>query len=63
MESKRRSSTPKASQKQHSTSKSKPKKSASPALRDSKTKLNHEVPGVAHNLKKKTGQQLAKKKI
>jgi hypothetical protein len=63
MESKRRSSTPKSSHKQQSHSKSKPKKSASPGLRESKCKPVLDVHTIAAPCKKKTGQQLMKKKI
>lgn len=64
MESKRRTSTPKNTHKRESTSKGRSKKSASPALRDSKAKLNVEsVPSLLAHNKKKTGQHLVKKKI
>ena len=63
MESKRRTSTPKSSTKSHSHSKSKPKKSNSPALKDSKFKMNVDTSHTVQSHKKKTGQQLVKKKI
>ena len=64
MESKRRTSTPKSSHKRESHSKGRPKKSASPALKDSKSKVNLDnIPSVLTHAKKKTGQHLVKKKI
>lgn len=63
MESKRRSSTPKSLPKQNSHSKSKQKKSASPALRDCKPKMILEPHQLAAPNKKKTEKQLVKKKI
>ena len=63
MESKRRTSTPKSSTKSQSHSKSKPKKSSSPALKDSKFKMNVDPAHSVLSHKKKTGQHLVKKKI
>ena len=64
MESKRRTSTPKSSNKRESHSKGRSKKNASPALRDSKSKINLDhVPSILTHNKKKTEKQLVKKKI
>jgi hypothetical protein len=64
MESKRRTSTPKSTQKSQSHSKSKNKKGISSAMRDSKTKVNLDVAVVVvAQTKKKSGQHLMKKKI
>lgn len=63
MDSKRRISTPKSPYKQNSHSKSKQKKSASPAVRDSKQKMVLDPHQLAAPIKKKTEKQLVKKKI
>lgn len=63
MESKRKSSTPKSSQKHQSHSKSKPKKNASPSLKESKSKPVLDPHSLAAQCKKKTGGQLMKKKL
>ena len=63
MESKRRSSTPKSSHKRESHSKSKPKKTSSPALKDCKSKVNFDPSHPVATHKKNTGKQLVKKKI
>jgi hypothetical protein len=64
MESKRRTSAPKSAGKRESCSKIRDKKRASPAQRESKKKLTNEASNpLLVNLKKKTGNQLVKKKI
>lgn len=64
MESKRRTSAPKNTLKRESHSKSKPKKSQSPGLHDSKARVGREnQPSLGVYSKKKTGTQLVKKRI
>ena len=64
MQSNRRTSAPKLSTRQQSPSKPKDKRSSSPNLRNSKSKVTIENPSktVARN-KKSTGKTLVKKKI
>ena len=64
MDIKRKTSAPKSEKKRESVSKPRDKKSASPALRESKRKLNAQSSNInLAGIRKKTGQQLVKKKI
>jgi hypothetical protein len=63
MNSKRRGSAPKSTNKSNSNSSLKIKRTNSPALKDSKKKVNVDTVNVKQLAKKSTGQQLLKKKI